>query len=191
MKPKQRKTRCQNEPSRVNDVVNDQRSRSIVFVIVASPLGANGTWTEQNETLLSQRRGDVNVAVVAVEFMSPQPRCHRRSQWGEQNVVIYSVVRQGELGWGGRCGEGKGDRHTDAVSLMFLLCFVTALYFALSLFLCLTLFGLILSTVCCFVLNTLTKIICRKVYRPKMSSYVCITKVSKSTKEFSKISSRI
>lgn len=133
MKLKQRKTRCQNEPSRVNDVVNDQRSRSIVFVIVASPLGANGTWTEQNETLLSQCRGDVNVAVVAVEFMSPQPRCHRRSQWGEQNVVIYSVVRQGELGRGGRCGEGKGDRRTDAVSLMFLLCFVTALYLALSL----------------------------------------------------------
>lgn len=123
MKPKQRKTRCQNEPSRVNDVVNDQRSRSIVFVIVASPLGANGTWTEQNETLLSQRRGDVNVAVVAVEFMSPQPRCHRRSQWGEQNVVIYSVVRQGELGWGGgRCGEGRQTYRCRLFNVLALLC---------------------------------------------------------------------
>lgn len=122
MKPKQRKNRCQNEPSQVNDVVNDQRSRSIVFVIVASPLGANGTWTEQNETLLSQRRGDVNVAVVAVEFMSPQPRCHRRSQWGEQNVVIYSVVRQWELGRGGRCGEGRQTYRCRLFNVLALLC---------------------------------------------------------------------
>lgn len=66
MKPKQRKTRCQNEPSRVNDVVNDQRSRSIFLLLLLRLWGP--TAHERNKT----KRGDVNVAVVAVEFMSPQ-----------------------------------------------------------------------------------------------------------------------